>query len=98
MLGLNKIKEAKAKADELKNNLEHMLFEEERENGMIQVAVNGNRKITKLKINESLLRVREEGEIEEKVQDALNTALGKAEFYAEQELKKLMPNIPGLNF
>ena len=59
MLGLNKIKEAKAKADELKNNLEHMLFEEERENGMIQVAVNGNRKITKLKINESLLRVRE---------------------------------------
>ena len=35
---------------------------------------------------------------EEKVQDALNTALGKAEFYAEQELKKLMPNIPGLNF
>ncbi|CAI8287878.1 MAG: nucleoid-associated protein, YbaB/EbfC family [Bacteroidetes bacterium MED-G17] len=98
MLGLNKIKEAKAKADELKNNLEHMLFEEERENGMIQVAVNGNRKITKLKINESLLRVREGGEIEEKVQDALNTALGKAEFYAEQELKKLMPNIPGLNF
>ena len=75
-----------------------MLFEEERENGMIQVAVNGNRKITKLKINESLLRVREGGEIEEKVQDALNTALGKAEFYAEQELKKLMPNIPGLNF
>lgn len=98
MLGLNKIKEAKAKADELKNNLEHMLFEEERENGMIQVAVNGNRKITKLKINESLLRVREGGEIEEKVQDALNTALGKAEFFAEQELKKLMPNIPGLNF
>ena len=98
MLGLNKIKEAKAKADELKNNLEHMLFEEERENGMIQVAVNGNRKITKLKINESLLRVREGWEIEEKVQDALNTALGKAEFYAEQELKKLMPNIPGLNF
>ena len=98
MLGLNKIKEAEAKADELKNNLEHMLFEEERENGMIQVAVNGNRKITKLKINESLLRVREGGEIEEKVQDALNTALGKAEFYAEQELKKLMPNIPGLNF
>jgi len=97
MLGLNKLKEAKEKAQALKKKLEITLFTEERENGMIKVEVNGNRKITKLKINESFLRVRDGQEIEEKLEEALNTALGKAEFYAEEELKKLMPNIPGLN-
>ena len=88
--------EAKAKAEEMKKRLETVMVTGESYQGEVKVTANGNRKITDILINESILRVREKQEIEQMILTAVNNALEQADQVMAAEMKAIMPNIPGL--
>lgn len=97
MFGLNKIKEAQKKAEELKNSLHSMEFEGESLNGMVKAYCNGSKEFSKVVINESVYRVRELQDVEGMITEAVNEAIYKADLAAKDKMSDILPNIPGLN-
>lgn len=97
MFGLNKIKEAQKKAEELKNSLNSMEFEGESMNGMVKAHCNGAKQFTNIVINESVYRVRELDEVQDMIKEAVNEAIYKADMAAKDKMSDILPNIPGLN-
>ncbi len=96
MFGLDKLKEAKKKALEIKERLDNTTVEGSSSNGEVKVISTGNRRIVDVVINDSVFRVREQREIEQMITEATNNALIQAEQLAEAEMRSIMPNIPGL--
>ena len=96
MFGLNKLKEAKEKAQEIKTRLDNTQVEGKSSNGEVNVVCNGNRKVLSISINESIFKIRDQKEVEALVVEATNQALQQAEQLAEAEMRAIMPNIPGL--
>lgn len=97
MFGLNKIKEAQKKAEELKNSLNSMEFEGESMNGMVKAYCNGSKEFSNIFINESVYRVRELNEVQDMIKEAVNEAIYKADLAAKDKMSDILPNIPGLN-
>lgn len=97
MFGLNKIKEAQKKAEELKSSLNDMQFEGESLNGMVKAYCNGTKEFSAIRINESIYNLRGQAEIEKMVLEAVNEAIYKADLAAKSKMSDLLPNIPGLN-
>jgi DNA-binding protein YbaB len=101
MFGLDmmkKLKEAKAKAEEVKQELAEMRMTTQSINGDIEVVMDGNRKIISLKVNEV-----PEGTLaglEKHLINTLNRAIQEANDKNEAKMKEMakdyMPNIPGL--
>ncbi len=96
VFGLNKIKEAREKAKEIKEKLDNTFVHAESNNGEVRVECTGGRKVVSIKLNESIYRVREQSEVEQLVLDTVNMALAKADQLAETEMRAIMPNIPGM--
>ena len=88
--------EAKGKMEEMKKRLEDMTATGESYNGEVIVTATGGRKITNIEINQSVLNVREKHEIENLVLTAVNNALENADRLMAEEMKHIMPDIPGL--
>jgi len=88
--------EAKGKAEEMKKRLESISVTGESYNKEVVVTASGGRKILAIHINESILNVREKHEIEQYILVAVNNALNEADRLMAEEMKKIMPNIPGL--
>ena len=88
--------EAKGKAEEMKKRLESMIVTGESYNAEVVVTATRGRKITKIDINQGVLNVRGKQEIEHLVITAVNNALDQAERLMAEEMKNIMPNIPGL--
>ena len=88
--------EATAKAQEIKKRLETITVSGESYNSEVTVTATGGRKITKIEINQSVLNVGEKHEIENLVLTAVNNALENADRLMAEEMKHIMPNIPGL--
>ena len=65
-------------------------------NAEVVVTATGGRKITKIDINQGVLNVRGKQEIEHLVLTAVNNALDQADHLMAEEMKHIMPNIPGL--
>ena len=97
MFGLNKIKEAQKKAEEMQSELAQMEFTGESLNGMAKVTVNGQREVQSLHINESAFKVRPQQEVETMIVQAVNEALRHVDQAQKEILSKSLPNIPGLN-
>ncbi|RAU83461.1 YbaB/EbfC family nucleoid-associated protein [Pontibacter arcticus] len=102
MLGMmGKMKEVQAKLKEAQDNLQHITVTAESGAGLVKATVNGQKKLLKIEIDESILNTNDRDMVNDLVVAAVNNAMLTAGERAQQELKKhtegLLPNIPGLD-
>jgi DNA-binding YbaB/EbfC family protein len=98
---LGKLKELQAKVQEAQASLQHITATGESGAGLVRATANGQHKLVKLEIDESLM-VKEDREVlADLVVAAVNKAIDEASEKAAAEMKSktagLMPNIPGLD-
>jgi DNA-binding YbaB/EbfC family protein len=96
MFGLNKIKEAKQKAEEVKVKLAALNFKGESLNGMVTIQCTGEKSFHSLEINDSVFKIRPREDVQQMVLEAIKEAQGLADFAIRKEMAEVMPNIPGL--
>lgn len=103
MMGMmGKMKEVQAKLKEAQENLQHITVTAEAGAGLVKATVNGQRKLLKIEIDESIMNVNDREMVNDLVVAAVNNAMLTATERAQEEMKKqtsgLLPNIPGLDF
>jgi len=96
MFGLNKIKEVKEKAIQMKAALAEIDFEGKSTNGMVSIKCSGDKRFHSLDINDSIFKIRPRDEVQKMILEAIEQAQNKADTKIKEEMKKIMPNIPGL--
>ena len=83
--------------DQAKKKLDTMSVKGDADDGQIEVYVNGNRRVTDIKISESLMKEGDKEAIEELLQVALNKALASADSINEMEMaaaaRSMMPGM-----
>ena len=83
--------------DKAKKKLDSLSVKGEAEGGMVVVNVNGNRRVTDIQINQSLMDDGDKEAIEELLQAALNKALQNADNINEMEMasaaRSMMPGM-----
>ena len=102
MMGMmGKMKDLQAKMKEAQDNLKNITVEAESGAGMVKAKANGQRKLLKLEIDETLFKKENAEMLSDLVVAAVNKALDEAAEKGQEELKKqtsgMMPNIPGLD-
>ena len=100
MMGMmGKLKETQQKVEATKKRLDTIYLAESSSDGLVKVTITANRKITEIKIDNSLLEDKEQ--LEDYLILTVNKAVEKATQINETELsavaKEGMPNIPGLD-
>ncbi|MBD1397620.1 YbaB/EbfC family nucleoid-associated protein [Pontibacter sp. JH31] len=102
MMGMmGKMKEVQAKMKEAQDNLQHITVTAESGAGLVKATVNGQRKLLKIEIDDSILNTNDRDMVNDLVVAAVNNAMLTAGERAQEEIKKstegLIPNIPGLD-
>ncbi|MCP2044093.1 MULTISPECIES: YbaB/EbfC family nucleoid-associated protein [Pontibacter] len=102
MMGMmGKMKEVQAKMKEAQDNLQHITVTAESGAGLVKATVNGQRKLLKIEIDDSILNTNDRDMVNDLVVAAVNNAMLTAGERAQEEMKKstegLLPNIPGLD-
>jgi nucleoid-associated protein EbfC len=102
MMGMmGKMKEVQAKLKEAQDNLQHITVTAESGAGLVKATVNGQRKLLKIEIDDSILNTNDRDMVNDLVVAAVNNAMLTAGERAQEEMKKstegLLPNIPGLD-
>jgi len=102
MMGMmGKMKEVQAKMKQAQDNLQHITVTAESGAGLVKATVNGQRKLLKIEIDESILNASDREMVNDLVVAAVNNAMLTANERAQEEIKKstegLLPNIPGLD-
>ncbi len=96
---MGKLKETQQKIEETKKRLDHVLIDEQSNDGLLKVTLTANRKIKSIIADESLLTDKEQ--LEDYLILTLNKAIERATAINEAELaavaKDGMPNIPGMD-
>lgn len=99
---MNKVKEAQAKIKEAQAKLVYLTVEGESGAGMVKVTVNGNRKVMKIEMDDSLVNLSDKEMLTDLIVAATNKAMELIEIKIKEELKSatdgMMPNIPGMDF
>lgn len=100
MMGMmGKLKETQKKVEETKQRLNHVLVDEQSNDGKLKVSITANRTIKSIFIDDALLQDKEM--LEDYLILTINKAIAKATNINETELaavaKEGMPNIPGLD-
>lgn len=100
MMGMmGKLKETQQKVEATKKRLDTVTLEESSPEGLVQVVITANRLVKEIKIDEELLK--DKDQLEDYLIIALNKAIDKATQVNETELaavaKEGMPNIPGMD-
>ncbi len=103
MMGMmGKVKELQDKMKQAQDELQHLTVTAESGGGLVKATVNGQRRVLKLDIDESLLSGPDRDMMADLVVAAVNKALEEVGEKAKEELKNktsgLLPNIPGLDF
>ncbi|MFD2247681.1 YbaB/EbfC family nucleoid-associated protein [Pontibacter ruber] len=103
MMGMmGKMKEVQAKLKEAQDNLQHITVTAEAGAGLVKATVNGQRKLLKIEIDESIMNTNDREMVNDLVVAAVNNAMLTAGERAQDEMKRktegLLPNIPGLDF
>ncbi|MCC9166601.1 YbaB/EbfC family nucleoid-associated protein [Pontibacter harenae] len=103
MMGMmGKMKEVQAKLKEAQDNLQHITVTAEAGAGLVKATVNGQKKLLKIEIDDSILNTNDKDMVNDLVVAAVNNAMLTANERAQEELKKqtegILPNIPGLDF
>ncbi|TBX67039.1 YbaB/EbfC family nucleoid-associated protein [Flavobacterium silvisoli] len=96
---MGKLKETQQKIEETKKRLDHVLIDEQSNDGLLKVTLTANRKIKSIVADERLLADKEQ--LEDYLILTLNKAIERATVINEAELaavaKDGMPNIPGMD-
>jgi len=100
MMGMmGKLKETQQKVEATKKRLDTVILEESSSEGLVKITITANRKVTEIKIDDSLLKDKEQ--LEDYLILTINKAVEKATQTNETELaavaKEGMPNIPGMD-
>lgn len=96
MFGLEKLKDLKKNAEEVKIRLDNISVEGTSGNGLIVVRCSGSRKILSIQIADRLHRTTEKDQLEKLIAEACNNAMLQADMVAQSEMRSIMPSIPGL--
>lgn len=98
---MGKVKEAQAKIKEAQARLVHLSAEGEAGAGMVKVLVNGERKVLKIELDETLLNPNDKEMLSDLVVAATNQALLAIDQKIKEEMKKategMIPSIPGMD-
>lgn len=98
---MGKVKEAQAKIKEAQARLVHLSADGEAGAGMVKVLVNGERKVLKIELDETLLNPNDKEMLSDLVVAATNQALLAIDQKIKEEMKKategLIPTIPGMD-
>jgi DNA-binding YbaB/EbfC family protein len=98
---MGKVKEAQAKIKEAQSRLVYLTAEGEAGAGLVKVYVNGDRKVLKIEVDESLLTPKDKEMLSDLIVAATNKALEEIEGKIKNEMKKategMLPNIPGMD-
>jgi nucleoid-associated protein EbfC len=98
---MGKMKEVQAKMKEAQEKLKDITVTAESGAGLVKATVNGQRKLLKIEIDESILNKDDQDMVNDLVVAAVNNAMLTAGERAQEEMKKstegLLPNIPGLD-
>jgi DNA-binding YbaB/EbfC family protein len=98
---MGKVKEAQAKIKEVQARLVHLTAEGESGAGMVKVYVNGERKVLKIEMDESLLTPKDKEMLSDLIVAATNKAMESIEQKIKVEMKSategMIPNIPGMD-
>ncbi|MGI4883380.1 MAG: YbaB/EbfC family nucleoid-associated protein [Janthinobacterium lividum] len=102
MMGMmGKVKELQEKMQQAQQEMQHLTATGEAGGGLVRATANGERKLLKIEIDDSLLTVQDRDMLADLVVAAANKALEAAGEQARQEMQRktsgLMPNIPGLD-
>lgn len=96
---MGKLKETQQKVEETKKKLDHVLIDEQSNDGLLKVTLTANRTIKSVAISDELMVDKEM--LEDYLITVLNKAIEKATTINETELatvaKEGMPNIPGMD-
>ena len=96
---MGKLKEAQQKVEETKKRLDHVLVDEQSNDGFLKVTLTANRTIKNITISDELMADKEM--LEDYLITVFNKAIAKATDVNETELaavaKEGMPNIPGMD-
>lgn len=98
---MGKVKEAQAKIKEVQSRLVHLTAEGEAGAGMVKVLVNGDRKVLKIEMDESLISPKDKEMLSDLIVAATNKAMEAIEVKIKAEMKTategMIPNIPGMD-
>jgi DNA-binding YbaB/EbfC family protein len=100
MMGMmGKLKETQQKVEETKKRLDHVLVDEQSNDGLLKVTLTANRTVKNVSISDDLMTDKEM--LEDYLINVFNKAIEKATKVNETELaavaKEGMPNIPGMD-
>lgn len=90
----------KQQMEEMKKNLDLLVITETIENNAISITMNGNKKVTGVKIDSQWLQTADAEQVEELLQTLINKTIDSVEKVAENQMRQaasgLMPNLGGL--
>lgn len=96
---MGKLKETQQKIEETKKRLNHVLIDEQSNDGLLKVTLTANRTVKSIEIDSELMNDKEQ--LEDYLLLVINKAIVKATVVNEAELaavaKDGMPNIPGMD-
>ncbi|MFT7250775.1 MAG: DNA-binding YbaB/EbfC family protein [Flavobacterium sp.] len=100
MMGMmGKLKETQQKVEETKKRLDHVLVDEQSNDGLLKVTLTANRTVKNVSNSDDLMADKEM--LEDYLINVFNKAIEKATNVNETELAALakegMPNIPGMD-
>ena len=98
---MGKVKEAQAKIKEVQARLVHLSAEGESGAGLVKVLVNGERKVLKIQLDDTLLTPQDKEMLTDLIVAATNKAMEAIELKIKAEMKSategMIPNIPGMD-
>ena len=98
---MGKVKEAQAKIKEAQAKLFHLTAEGESGAGLVKVLVNGERKVLKIQMDDSLLNPQDKEMLTDLIVAATNKAMEAIEQKIKTEMKAategMIPSIPGMD-
>ena len=96
---MGKLKETQQKVEETKKRLDHVLVDEQSNDGLLKITLTANRNVKNVSVSDELLADKEM--LEDYLVTVFNKAIEKATNVNETELaavaKEGMPNIPGMD-
>lgn len=96
MFGLGKLNEAKEKARAMKAKLATIDFEGTSYNEKVSIKCTGDKRFHSLEIDDSIFKIRSREEVQGMILEAIDRASLKADKVIKEEMKAIMPNIPGM--
>ncbi|MEP2025351.1 MAG: YbaB/EbfC family nucleoid-associated protein [Reichenbachiella sp.] len=98
---MGKVKEVQEKMKEAQSTLSQIEVEGESGAGLIKATVNGQKKVIKVTIDDSLVNSADKEIVQDLIVAAINKAMEEADLLAKEHIQKqtegMMPNIPGFD-